>query len=681
LSFDVWNLFVFCFCDLNFNTHYMKSLKLLLVFFALCLVPGAFSPFAFSQVTLPAVIGSHMVLQQKSDAPLWGWAKPGEQISINTSWDGQSVATTAGSDGKWMVKVKTPAAGGPFTIEIQGKKKIILDDILIGEVWLCSGQSNMEMPLKGWGAIEGSDAAVTAANNQNMRLFTVKRATSFVLVDTCSGNWAACTPETVKDFSATGYFFGLELFKKLNIPVGLIHSSWGGTAAEAWTSSEFISKISKFATSPGICDPEKFYKAAIGTYNKAQQKWVNAIGFTVSEQGPAWTMTSGSEPAWVDIKVPAEWGATTIGSYNGMVEYKTTFTVPKSWVKKTTRIELGPIDEMDVTWLNGKLIGNHVNPGDWETPRVYEIPAGILKEGENILALRVANTSGLGGINGKETDVKIRPAKSKKKYQSLAGTWTARKAESFSTLPPTPDCINCNYPNTPTMLYNGMIKPLIPFAIKGAIWYQGESNRYDGRLYRTIFTSMIENWRHDWNQGDFPFYYVQIAPYAYNDKFSTGLLREAQEYAMKKLPNTGMVVTMDIGDVKDIHPVNKLDVGKRLARWALAKDYGFINTAYSGPLYRSMQKEGDKIRIQFDYTSGGLTSFGNELKHFLIAGVDGVFKPATAVISDKTVVVSSVEVKVPVAVRFGWNSTDVTNLFNVLGLPAAPFRTDDWNDK
>jgi sialate O-acetylesterase len=502
-----------------------------------------------------------------------------------------------------------------------------------------------------------------------------------VPVDTCSGNWVACTPETVKGFSATGYFFGLELFQKLNIPVGLIHSSWGGTAAEAWTSSEFISKIPKFATSPGICDPEMFYKTAVNTYTKEQQKWVNSIGFTVSEQGPAWTMTSASEPNWVDIRVPSEWGATPLGSYNGMVEYRITFSVPKSWVTKATVIELGPIDEMDVTWLNGKLIGSHLNTGDWATPRVYNIPAGTLKEGENILALRVANTTGLGGINGKEADVKIKLAKSKKKFQSLAGIWKARKAESFSKLPPSPDCVNCNYPNTPTMLYNGMIKPVIPFAIKGAIWYQGESNRYDGLLYRNIFTSMIENWRHDWNRGDFPFYFVQIAPYTYNDKFSTGLLREAQEYAMKKLPNTGMVVTMDIGDVKDIHPGNKSDVGKRLARWALAKDYGFINTAFSGPLYRSMQREGDKIRILFDFASGGLTSFGDELRHFQIAGADGIFKPATAVINDRTVLVYSNEVKDPAAVRFGWNSTDVTNLFNILGLPAAPFRTDTWDDK
>jgi sialate O-acetylesterase len=658
----------------------MKSLKLILVFCAL----GVFSG-AIGQVKLPAVIGSHMVLQQKGDAPIWGWAKASEQVSVTGSWDEQTVTATAGSDGKWMVKLKTPVAGGPYIIKISGKNKIVLEDILIGEVWLCSGQSNMEMPLKGWpqwgGPIDGSAEAIAAANYPTMRLFTVKKATSFVPVDTCSGQWEACTPLTAADFSATGYFFGLQLLQKLNIPIGLIHSSWGGTAAEAWTSSEYVSQIPKFATTPGKCDPELFYKNAIDTYYKEQEKWVKSIGFGFTDPGPAWTLTKVSGAEWSDIPVPAEWSKTSVGAYTGIVDYQMTFKISKGWVGKEVVVELGPIDEMDVAWINGKLIGSHLNPGDYATPRVYEIPAGVLKAGENVLSVQVANATGLGGINGKEKDLKIRLKKSKS-GNSLAGTWKVRKAGTFQTLPPMPDCVNCNYPNTPTMLYNGMIKPVIPFAIKGAIWYQGESNRYDGLLYRKIFTGMINNWRHDWNQGNFPFYFVQIAPYNYQDKFSTGLLREAQEYAMKTLPNTGMVVTMDLGNLKNIHPGNKLDVGNRLANWALAKDYGLVNTSHTGPMYRTMQVESNSIRIMFDYMSGGLTSFGNDLVGFQIAGADGVFKPAKAYVDDaKSVIVYNPEVPAPVAVRFGWNSTDVTNLFNILGLPAAPFRTDKWDNK
>ncbi len=658
----------------------MKSLKLILIVCALGLAASV-----FGQVKLPAVIGSHMVLQQKGDAPIWGWAKPDEKVSVTGSWDQLTVSAVTGSDGKWMVKLKTPTAGGPYTIKISGKNKITLEDILIGEVWLCSGQSNMEMPLKGWpqwgGPIDGSDAAIKAANYPTMRLFTVKKATSFVPVDTCTGEWAACTPVTAADFSATGFFFGLQLLQKLNVPIGLIHSSWGGTAAEAWTSSEYISKIPKFATSPGVCDPDLFYKKTIENYYKEQEKWVKSIGFGFTDPGPDWTTKKVSGTEWKDIAVPAEWSKTSFGAFNGIVDYQLTFNVPKSWIGKEVVVELGPIDEMDVAWINGKLVGSHLNPGDYTTPRVYDVPAGALKAGENLLSVQVANTSGLGGINGKEKDLKIRLKKSKS-GNSIAGTWKARQTRAFETMPKMPDCINCDYPNTPTMLYNGMIKPIIPFAIKGAIWYQGESNRYDGLLYRKIFTGMINNWRHDWNQGNFPFYYVQIAPYRYQDSFSTGLLREAQEYAMKILPNVGMVVTMDIGNLKNIHPGNKLDVGNRLASWALAKDYGFLNVAHASPVYRQMQVEGSSIRIMFDNGLMGLTSFGNDLVGFQIAGADGNFKPAKAYIDDnKTVMVYSPEIPAPVAVRFGWNSTDVTNLFNVLGLPAAPFRTDSWDDK
>ncbi len=655
----------------------MKSFGWILVVVALSM-----ATVAFGQIQLPAVISSHMVLQRDSEAPIWGWAKPGDQISIKTSWDQMVYGTLTDKDSKWMIKVKTPGAGGPYTIEIGGKDKIVLEDIMCGEVWLCSGQSNMEMPLRGWpewgGPIEGSEEAIKEANYPEIRLFTVQKATSFLPVDTCSGSWAACTPETAKDFSATGYFFGLQLYRTLGVPVGLIHSSWGGTAAEAWTSSEYISRIPKFATSTGVCDPEIFFKKSVENYYDAMGQWVHSIGYDVEDPGPAWTRTPASWQGWTDIAVPAEWSKTFIGTYIGAVEYQTTFKVPKSWTNQVTVLELGPIDELDIAWVNGKLVGSHLNPGDYATERVYEIPAGTLKSGDNLLALNVGNTSGLGGFNGKEKAMKIRLKKSKSGGKSLAGTWKARKGPAFGNLPPMPECPNCNYPNTPTMLYNGMIKPIIPFGIKGAIWYQGESNRYDGMLYRQIFSGMIQNWRHDWMEGDFPFYFVQIAPYTYRDTHSTGLLREAQQYVMKTVPNTGMVVTMDIGNLKNIHPGNKQDVGKRLANWALAKDYGFLNKAYTGPVYSGMQKEGAKIRIILDFAFGGLTSFGNDLTCFQIAGNDKVFKPAIALIADKTIVVYSDEVPDPVAVRFGWNSTDVPNLFNVLGLPAAPFRTDNW---
>jgi len=637
--------------------------------------------FVHSQsLKLPAVLGSHMVLQQQADAPVWGWAAPGETITVKGSWDQKPVSTITGSNGKWMVKVKTPGAGGPYTMEISGKKKLLLEDILIGEVWLCSGQSNMEWPVKGfpeWNSpVLNSEAEIAAANFPSIRLFSMTKAFADQPLDDCKGKWMVCTPENVKEFSAVGYFFGRELNQKLNIPVGMVFSAWGGTVAEAWMSEEFVSAIPRFTTEPGKLDVPEYKKRQLDDFNQRQAAWAATIGFRPGNEAPAWALQATGGEGWKEIEVPSEWSKTPVGPHIGLVDYRLVFKVPDAWVEKELVLELGPIDEMDVAWINGKQVGAHLNVYDWATNREYDIPKGTLKKGDNILAVRVANTSGLGGINGKPELLKVRVKNSKKQFQPIAGKWQVKKAEAFSTLQPMPDCIDCGEPNLPTVLYNGMIAPLLPYAIKGAIWYQGESNRYDGELYKKIFTRMITNWRHDFQRGDFPFYYVQIAPYNYKDTYSTGLLREAQEYAMRTLPNTGMAVTMDIGDVKNIHPANKQDVGKRLALWALAKDYGFKEMVYSGPIYKSFAREGNKIRIWFDYADGGLKSDGKELKHFTIAGADGHFVPAKAYIDGNTVVVSSDAIAKPEEVRFGWESTDVTNLFGATGLPAGPFRTD-----
>jgi sialate O-acetylesterase len=367
-----------------------------------------------------------------------------------------------------------------------------------------------------------------------------------------------------------------------------------------------------------------------------------------------------------------------MGRYTGMVEFRMKFKVPHELAGKALVLELGPIDEIDICWVNGVNVGSQPHPYSWNTPRVYEIPAGVVKKGKNTLAIQIGNTSGAGGIFGSPEQLRFYPKENPQSFRLLKGKWFARKSKSYGEVVPMPWCDNCGEPNTPTTLYNGMINPLIPFRIKGAIWYQGESNRYDGELYGKIFPNMINNWRDSWNQGDFPFYYVQIAPYTYRDALSTGLLREAQSNTML-LPSTGMVVTMDIGDLITIHPPDKENVGKRLAYWALANDYG-KDLAFSGPLYKEYRIEGDKIRINFDHAEEGLRADGNDLKHFQIAGRDKVFVPAIAKISGSSVIVSSPDVNKPVAVRFGWGSTDQTNLFNLSGLPAGPFRTDRWED-
>jgi sialate O-acetylesterase len=361
-----------------------------------------------------------------------------------------------------------------------------------------------------------------------------------------------------------------------------------------------------------------------------------------------------------------------------MAELRVEFKVPGKLAGKALTLELGPIDEIDIAWVNGVKVGSQPNPYGWNTPRVYDIPMGLVKKGKNTLAIQIGNTSGAGGIYGDPEKIRISNKDNPEEYKLIKGNWLFRKSKSYGDVVAMPWCNNCGEPNTPTTLYNGMINPLIPYRIKGAIWYQGESNRYDGKLYGTIFPNMINNWRDSWGQDDFSFYYVQIAPYTYRDVLSTGLLREAQQNAML-LPATGMVVTMDIGDLRTIHPPDKESIGKRLAYWALAKDYN-MDIPFSGPIYKESKIEGDKIRIVFDYTDDGLKIEGDNLKHILIAGRDQKFVEARARIEGKSLIVYSPDVKSPVAVRFGWGSTDETNLFNKAGLPAGPFRTDRWDD-
>ena len=634
-----------------------------------------------SQTRLPAIIGSNMVLQQQAMAPIWGWDNPGQQITLKTSWGNHIYMTRCSEEGYWKIQVKTTQADNePQWIKISGSEEIHLENILIGEVWLCSGQSNMEMPVKGWNGqpITGSEEAITSADYPDIRLFTVARKTSYDPLDDCEGSWDICSPETVPDFSATGYFFGLEIYKELGIPIGLIHSSWGGTPAEAWTSNEYISQIPFFQTKPGVCNPQEFRQVKLDAYQIVQDEWLGSLGFLPDEKDPPeWVLPEYEDRYWEKIKVPAKWEDTRLGRYSGLVEFRTKFKVPRKWVGKTVILELGPVDEIDITWVNGFYIGSHPNPYSWNTPRIYEIPEGILRKGKNTLAIQVGNTSGAGGIFGNTDQLRFFPKGEESSFKILKSKWIARKSQSYGEVVEMPYCHNCGEPGTPTTLYNGMINPLIPFRIKGVIWYQGESNRMDGLLYNKIFPNMINCWRNNWKQGNFPFYYVQIAPYTYRDDFNTGHLKEAQQNAML-LANTGMVTTGDIGDMVTIHPPDKKSVGQRLARWALANDYG-KDIVYSGPLYREYRIEGDKIRIEFDYAGDGLMKKGEKLTHFQIAGRDRIFVPANAEIDGNTVVVSNPEIDRPAAVRFGWGSTDETNLFNKSGLPAGPFRTDRWN--
>ncbi len=489
----------------------------------------------WADVKLPGVFGDHMVLQRDASIPVWGWAEPGEEIAVRLAQ--QSKKTKADGEGKWSVKLDPMKAGGPYVLSVQGKNVVEKRDVLVGEVWLCSGQSNMVMTVNG---CLNRDAEIAAADCPRIRMLTVARKTAEKPQEHCEGTWAVCSPKTVGGFSAAAYFFGRRLHDELDVPVGLINSSWGGTPIQAWTSRKAQQAVEELA--PLV----EAYEKAVAAYDPA------AAAKRYEKQRAAWKAAA--------AKAKAE---------------GTKFT------QRRPRAPLPPQES----------------------------------------------------------------------------------------------------PNSPGTLYNGMIAPLAPYAIRGAIWYQGESNAGNAKLYGRQLRTMIAQWRSVWCQGDFPFLFVQLPNFMapQQNPSETGgwpLVRE-QMLQTLAVPNTGMAVTIDVGEANDIHPRNKQDVGKRLAQWALAKTYGKDLVA-CGPLYKSMRRDGDKIVLAFD-DADGLAARGGQLKGFAIAGQDRKFVWAQAKIEGNTVVVSSSEITEPVAVRYGWANNPEGTLVNQAGLPASPFRTDSWD--
>jgi sialate O-acetylesterase len=511
------------------RNSFNKSIVLVFSLILLLVGEGA----ALADIRLPAIIGDNMVLQQDQKATIWGWADPGEEVMVAVNWHNMKWAVTANRSGKWVYKMNPPKAGGPYEMTLTGKNTITVKNIMVGEVWICSGQSNMQMSVQ---SSNNAAEEIAAADYPNIRLFTVQRKVAQQPQKDCEGSWTLCSPETVPGFTAVGYFFGRELYQKLGVPVGLIHTSWGGTPAEAWTRR-------------GVLKSDTDFRPILDRYDEAIKKYPQA----------------------------------------------------------------------------------------------------------------------------------------KKEYEEKLVEWkqNVEKAKAEGTNPPRrPGApFGPGNPHSPSGLYNAMIAPLIPYGIRGAIWYQGESNAGRAYQYRKLFPAMIKNWRTDWEEGDFPFLFVQLANFMAvkpdPGESNWAELREAQLMTLS-LPNTGMATIIDIGDANNIHPKNKQDVGKRLALWALAKTYD-KDLVYSGPLYKSMEVKGNQIVLHFDHIDSGLVTKGGEsLKGFAIAGADRKFVWADAKIEGDTVVVSSDQVSEPVAVRYAWADNPVCNLYNKEGLPASPFRTDQW---
>ncbi len=645
---------------------------------------------AHAAVTPNPLFAEHAVLQQGAKVPVWGTAAPGEAVTVELAK--QSVSVTAGADGRWMAQLAPLKAGGPFTLTISGTNKIVLGDILVGEVWVAGGQSNMERQLGlrvGQQPIDNWEKEVAAADHPQLRQFGVAQEKSLTPLSTVKGQWNVCTPEAVKDFTAVGYFFGRDLEKARHVPVGIIHASWGGTPAEAWTSEAGLRPLPDFAETSGqlkmlLADPA----AARRQYEARLETWFIAND-TGSVEGASWRDPALDAGTWKTMTLPTLWEDAGEPDLNGVVWFRKTFELSASAAAAVAELQLGMVDDIDTTWINGVKVGATFG---YNVLRKYDLPPGVLKPGHNVVVVRVLDTGGGGGIWG---DQKLQlvfksklpaeglrtaslgpapgqPAQAAQPSQpsiDLSGPWRYKIGMRLEEAPAPPMGVTGDV-MTPTVLYNGMIAPLLPYAIRGVIWYQGEANLRRERQYRSLFPATIADWRQAWGT-DLPFLFVQIAPF----REMTPELREAQLLTWQHTPNTAMVVTTDCGDANDIHPPHKQVVGARLALAARALAYG-EKLEYSGPIFDAIKVKGAKATLTFTHAGGGLVAKGGPLKGFAVAGTDGTFHPARAELRGKTVVLTSGAVSAPVAVRYGWANVPEGNLFNKAGLPASPFRTD-----
>jgi len=625
---------------------------------------------SFGQVRLPKIIADGMVLQRDANVKIWGWASPGEKVSVQ--FMKKMYRTVAAADSQWVIKLSNLRAGGPYEMKIAGSNSIIINDILIGDVWLCSGQSNMEYQLGYDDATYGKEMA--EVNFPQIRQFKVPNRAILdgPKTDMTGGSWKSANPKDIKPFSAVTYFFAKKLYEKYHVPIGIINSSVGGTPIEAWTSEDGL----------------KEFPAIMSTIEKNKDTaYLNSIrrpggGFPRQQQSsqdrglnssPPWYDMTYVPKGWKTITVPAFWEDQGVKDLNGSVWYRKEVDVPATMVGKPARVYLGRIIDADVFYVNGKQIGR---TGSMYTERRYDVPADMLKVGKNLFVVRITNNNGKGGFVPDKPYYLFAGSDT----VNLVGYWQYKVGEVFIPRTTQGGGGFVSAQNSPAALYNGMIAPVINYTLKGFLWYQGESNVTRAAEYAGLQIAQINDWRNKWNMGNLPFLFVQLPnyqDYTYLPVESNwALLRESQFKALS-LPNTGMVVTIDIGEWNDLHPWNKHDVGQRMALLAEKMVYG-ENIVSSGPLFQSATVDGNKIVISFTNVGSGLvTNDGEEPREFAIAAADKKFVWAKAKIEGDKVIVSSEEIPNPMYVRYDWADSPVDpNLYNKEELPSSPFRTD-----
>lgn len=611
------------------------------------------------------IFGDNMVLQRGKPNPVWGWSDPGDKVQVEIA--GKHASGVAGPDRRWQVKIQPPHVGGPYTVTIKGHQTVELHNVLVGDVWLCGGQSNMQVGLR---SARNGEEEVKTADFPEIRYFSVTPHVSYHHTEIPEGTWKVVSPATADQLSAVAYYFARKVQKEIHIPIGLVVDALGGTPAEAWTSGEALRPLHDFDVP--LSELEKLAAAGAPEYGNYIMHWYDQ--YDVGLKGN-WAAPEFDDSSWRPVDIPGGFSELGVPDTPAVAWFRREVVLPDPIPAGRAFVFLGSIERMDTVYVNGKQVGASA----WvENPRVYFIPDGVLKAGNNLVAIRVLKTKPQGGFLGKPEELHL--VLGDKTKIPLAGKWKGQL--SLDVRPPQPLPLSYeNWPVMPSVLYEGMLSPVAPLSIRGALWYQGEQNSDRGFQYRKILPVMIADWRKLFGQGDFPFYIVSLPAFRHRSETPTddtwAETRESQALTAASVRNSCLAVTIDTGDPDNIHPKDKLPVGERLALCALAKHYG-KKVTYAGPTLASVKRLPGSIRLRFAHADGGLVVKGEKLGEFAIAGEDRKWYWADARIEGDTIVASSPSVPNPKEVRYAWQSNPAATLFNGAGLPAGPFRTDSW---
>jgi sialate O-acetylesterase len=612
------------------------------------------------------IFGDNMVLQRGKRDAIWGWSKPGDSVEVRI--ETESAKGIAGADGRWQVKIAPPPTGGPYTMKVtDGRQTAEFHDVMVGDVWICGGQSNMELPLR---FTDNAAQVAKGANYPYLRYFTVGEHTAYQPTYTLEGSWKVVSPQTAGWLSAVAFYFGRRLERETHVPIGLVIDAVGGSAGESWASAAALRPLHDYDVP--LAKLAKFAAGGGPAYGNYVMPWYDEYDVGLKEK---WYSPDFEASGWKSVTLPGGFAELGVPETPAVVWFRKEITLPDAVPKGLTLIALGEIQRMDSVYVNGTFVGGSA----WvEHPRIYPIPAEVLKPGRNLIAIRVFKTEPHGGFLDGPSELHLTLADHT--VIPLAGVWQARI--SVDARPPHPMPLHyANWPVMPAVLYDGMLVPLAPLSITGAIWYQGEQNSPRGYEYRKLLPAVIAGWRGLFEQSSLPFYIVQLPAFGPRSPTPTddgwADTRESQAIVAATVPHSCLAVTLDIGDANTLHPRNKQPVGDRLAFCALARHYG-KRVVDSGPTLASVQRLSHSIRLRFKHTHGGLLAKGGKLEGFSISGNDRKWHWADAHIRGNEVTVSSPEVAHPTQVRYAWQSNPAATLFNGAGLPAGPFRTDRW---